>query len=208
MRALLTAESDIDVVGDAETAASALNQMGTLRPDVALLDLRLSDCDCISVCHEIRATLPATACLILSWYSDDQALLGAAVTGAAGYVLMHMRGSDVVSAVRTAAAVRSEPDAHAARSPNGRPRGPLVRFDAMSALTEQERRILDLIGDGLTNKQIAGHIGLSENTIKNYVASLFSKLGMHRRTQAAAFIARQAERQMSRPAQGREGSVR
>jgi DNA-binding NarL/FixJ family response regulator len=195
LRALLTAESDIDVVGDAGTAASALDQIGALRPDVALLDVRLPDGDGLAVCREIRTTLPSTACLLLTWHSDDQALLEAIMAGAADYLPMRISGPDLVSAVRRAAPGRSAHNAIAQRLLTERIPRQTVRFDSMSALTDQEKRVLRLIGDGLTNRQIAERMTLAENTVKNYVASLLAKLGMHRRTQAAAFIARQAEYQ-------------
>jgi DNA-binding NarL/FixJ family response regulator len=195
LRALLTAEPDIDVVGEAGTIASALEQVSVLVPDVAVLDVRLPDGDGISLCREIRSTVPATACLMLTSYGDDQALLGAIIAGAAGYLQKHTCGSDLVSAVRTVAAGQSTLDAHAVRLAMEQLQGRIVSVDPMSALTDQEKRVLDLIGEGLTNRQIAERMSLSEKTVKNYVAALLTKLGMHRRTQAAAFIARHAESQ-------------
>jgi DNA-binding NarL/FixJ family response regulator len=193
LRDLLTAESDIDVIGEAGTMTSALARIPVLRPDVALLDVRLPDGDGVSVCREVRSKVPATACLILTSYGDDQALLGAIMAGAAGYVLKQTCGSDLVGAVRTVAAGQSTLDAYAARFVMERVRDRMVSIDPLSSLTEQETRVLDLIGEGLTNRQIAEHMSLSEKTVKNYVASLLTKLGMHRRAQAAAFIARHAE---------------
>lgn len=195
LQALLTAEPDIEVTGEAGTVASALDQLPVLRPDVAVLDVRLPDGDGISVCREIRSTLPGTVCLMLTSYGDDQALLGAIMAGAAGYVLKQTCGSDLVSAVRTVAAGQSMLDTHAARLVMERLRDPMVSIDPLSSLTGQEKRVIDLIGEGLTNKQIAEHMSLSEKTVKNYVAALLAKLGMHRRAQAAAFIARQADSQ-------------
>lgn len=191
LRVLLTAEPDMLVVGEAGTVASALDQLPALQPGVAVLDVRLPDGDGISVCREIRSTLPGTACLMLTSYGDDQAMLGAIIAGAAGYVLKQMCGSDLVSAVRTVAAGQSMLDAHAAQLVMERLRGRLISIDAVSSLTDQERRVLDLIGEGMTNRQIADRMSLSEKTVKNYVASLLTKLGMHRRAQAAAFVARQ-----------------
>jgi DNA-binding NarL/FixJ family response regulator len=195
LRTLLTAEPDIRVIGEAGTVASALDQVSALLPDVAVLDARLPDGDGISACREIRSTLPATACLIFSSHGDDHALFGAIVAGASGYVLKQSRGSDLVSAVRTVAAGQSTFDSRATQLVMERLRRPMVSIDPVPSLTEQEKRVLDLIGEGLTNRLIAEHMALSEKTVKNYVAALLTKLGMHRRAQAAAFIARHAESQ-------------
>jgi DNA-binding NarL/FixJ family response regulator len=192
VRDLLTAEPDIDVIGEAGTMASALQRMPALRPDVAVLDVRLPDGDGVSVCREIRSTLPATACLMLTSYGDDQALLGAIMAGAAGYVLKQTCGSDLVTAVRTVAAGQSMLDAHAAKRVMERLRERIASVDPLSALTDQEKKVLDLVGEGLTNRQIAERMFLAEKTAKNYVSSLLTKLGMQRRAQAAAFAARLA----------------
>ena len=194
LRALLTAESAIEVVGEAGTVASALDQIVELRPDVAVLDVRLPDGDGVSLCRDIRSTLPATACLMLTSHGDDQAQLGAIMAGAAGYVLKQTCGSDLVSAVRTVASGQSTFDAQATQRVMERLRDQMVRAAPIGTLTDQEKRVLDLIGDGYTNRQIAGRMSLSEKTVKNYVAALLTKLGMHRRAQAAAFVARQAHR--------------
>jgi DNA-binding NarL/FixJ family response regulator len=193
VRDLLTAEPDIDVVGEAGTMASALERLPALQPDVALLDVRLPDGDGVSVCREVRSTLPGTACLMLTSYGDDRALLGAIMAGAAGYVLKQTCGADLVSAVRTVAAGQSTLDAHAAERVMATVRERIASVDPLSALTEQEKRVLDLIGEGLTNRQIAERMFLAEKTAKNYVSSLLTKLGMQRRSQAAAFAARLAE---------------
>ena len=190
VRDLLAAEPDIDVVGEAGTAASALARMPALRPDVAVLDVRLPDGDGIAVCREIGSDLPRTACLILTAYGDDQALLGAIMAGAAGYVSKQTCGADLVRAVRAVAAGQSTLDPYASRQVMARLRDRMASVDPVSALSEQEKRVLDLIGEGLTNRQIARHMSLAEKTAQNYVASLLSKLGMHSRTQAAAFVAR------------------
>jgi two-component system response regulator DevR len=192
VRDLLTTEPDIDVVGEAGTAASALQRMPALQPDVALLDVRLPDGDGISVCREIRSTLPATACLMLTSYGDDQALLGAIMAGAAGYVQKQTAGSDLVSAVRTVAAGGSTLDAEATRRVMARLREQAAGVDPLSALTDQEKKVLELIGEGLTNRQIAERMFLSEKTAKNYVSSVLGKLGLQRRAQAAAFVTRLA----------------
>jgi DNA-binding NarL/FixJ family response regulator len=192
VRGVLAAETDIDVVGEAGTAAAALLELPSLRPDVAVLDVRLPDGDGVSVCREICSALPRTACLMLTSYGDDQALIGAIMAGAAGYVLKQTVGSDLVTAVRTVASGQSMLDADATRRVMARLRDRSASVDPLSALTEQEKRVLDLIGEGLTNRQIAERMSLAEKTAKNYVSSLLGKLGMERRSQAASFATRLA----------------
>jgi DNA-binding NarL/FixJ family response regulator len=192
LKGLLEAEGDIDVVGEAGTSESAMDQMKALQPDVALLDVRLPDGDGVSLCREIRSVLPGTACLILTAYSDDQALMGAIMAGAAGYVMKQTPGNELVGAVRTVAAGQSTLDAHTAQRVMERLRERTSGPDPVSALSGQEKRVLELIGEGLTNRQIAEQMFLSEKTAKNYVSSLLAKLGMQRRSQAAAFAARMA----------------
>ena len=189
LRDLLAEEPDITVVGEAGTAASALARIPALRPMVAVLDVRLPDGDGVSVCREIRSTLSGTACLMLTSYGDDQALFGAIMAGAAGYVLKETAGSDLISAVRTVASGGSMLDASMVQRVIGRLREQPAP-DPLSALTDQEKKVLELVGEGLTNRQIAERMFLAEKTVKNYVSSLLTKLGMHRRTQAAAFVAR------------------
>jgi DNA-binding NarL/FixJ family response regulator len=185
--ALLEAEPDIQVVGEAGTADQALARVPALRPDVAVLDVRLPDGDGVTVCRELRSRMPELACLMLTSFADEQALLDAVMAGASGYVLKQIHGSDLVGAVRTVASGQSLLDpqstAQIMRRLRERP-----RQDPLAALTAQERRILDLIGDGLTNRQIGERLFLAEKTVKNYVSSVFAKLDMSRRTQAAAFI--------------------
>lgn len=192
LKDLLDAEDGIEVVGEAGTAATGLNRMTALRPDVALLDVRLPDGDGVTVCREIRSALPATACLMLTGYGDDQALLGAIMAGAAGYVMKQASGGELVSAVRAVAAGQSTLDAHAAQRVMQRLRERAADTDPASALTAQEKRVLELIGEGLTNRQIAERMFLSEKTAKNYVSSVLAKLGMQRRSEAAALAARMA----------------
>jgi DNA-binding NarL/FixJ family response regulator len=194
VRDLLESEPDIDVIGEAGTAASALQRLPALRPDVAVLDVRLPDGDGVSVCREIRSTLPGTACLMLTSYGDDQALLGAIMAGAAGYVSKQTCGSDLVSAVRTVAAGQSTLDADAAQRVMARLREHVTSVDPLSALTAQEKRVLELIGEGLTNREISQRMFLAEKTAKNYVSSLLSKLGLQRRSQAAVFASRLTEK--------------
>ncbi len=187
---LLEAEPDITVVGEAGTVASALARIPVLRPDVAVLDVRLPDGDGITVCREIRSRMPQVACLMLTSFGDDEALFDAIMAGAAGYVLKQIRGTDLVGAVRTVASGRSMLDPEAASRVMRRMRDQAAHADPLAALTGQERQILELIGKGLTNRQIGERMYLAEKTVKNYVSALFAKLGMERRTQAAAYAAR------------------
>ncbi|HEX9066411.1 MAG TPA: response regulator transcription factor [Streptosporangiaceae bacterium] len=190
VRDLLEAESDITVIGEAGTASSALARIPALQPDVAVLDVRLPDGDGVSVCRDIRSKMPEVACLMLTSFGDDEALFDAIMAGAAGYVLKQIRGTDLVGAVRTVAAGRSLLDPEAASRVMARMRDQSRRSDPLAALTGQERKILELIGEGLTNRQIGERLFLAEKTVKNYVSALFAKLGMERRTQAAAYAAR------------------
>jgi len=170
---------------------SALARIPALKPDVAVLDVRLPDGDGVSVCREIRSRMPEVACLMLTSFGDDEALFDAIMAGAAGYVLKQIRGTDLVGAVRAIAAGESILDPEAASRVMRRMRDQAVRVvDPLAGLTEQERRILELIGEGLTNRQIGERMFLAEKTVKNYVSALFAKLGMERRTQAAAYAAR------------------
>ena len=190
VRELLEAQPDIRVVGEAGTAASALARIPALRPDVAILDVRLPDGDGVSVCREVRSRVPEVACLMLTSFGDDEALFSAVMAGAAGYVLKDIRGTDLVGAVRTVASGRSMLDPKAASQLMGRLRDGATRQDPLEGLTTQERRVLELIGEGLTNRQIGDRMHLAEKTVKNYVSALFQKLGMERRSQAAAYAAR------------------
>ena len=190
VRDLLESEPDITVIGEAGTAASALARIPALRPDVAVLDVRLPDGDGVSVCREIRSRMPEVACLMLTSFTDDDALFDAIMAGAAGYVLKQIRGTDLVGAVRTVASGQSMLDPRAASQVMERLRSDARHPDPLAGLSGQERRILELIGEGLTNRQIGERMFLAEKTVKNYVSSLFAKLGMERRTQAAAYAAR------------------
>jgi len=192
---LLLAEPGIYVVGEAGTVAAALNRIPALRPDVAVLDMRLPDGDGVSACREIRSMLPQTACLMLTAYGDDQALLGAIMAGAAGYVMKQATGSELVGAIRTVAAGRSILDPYAAQRVMERLRQRVASVDPAAALSAQETRVRELIGEGLTNRQIAARMHLSEKTVKNYVSALLTKLGMQRRSQVAALAGRLAGRQ-------------
>jgi DNA-binding NarL/FixJ family response regulator len=190
VRDLLEAEPDIVVIGEAGTAQSALARIPALRPDVAVLDVRLPDGDGVTVCREIRSQMPQLACLMLTSFGDDEALFNAIMAGAAGYVLKQIRALDLVGAVRTVAAGGSLLDPEAAMRVMRRMREQATRSDPLAELSAQERHILELIGEGLTNRQIGERIFLAEKTVKNYVSALFAKLGLERRTQAAVYAAR------------------
>jgi DNA-binding NarL/FixJ family response regulator len=187
--ALLDAEPDLEVIGEAGTASQALARIPALRPDVAILDVRLPDGDGVSVCREIRSQLPEVACLMLTSFADDDALFDAVMAGAAGYVLKQIHGTDLVGAVRTVASGQSLLDPRSTARMLERLREQANRKDPLAALSDQERRILELIGEGLTNRQIGERMYLAEKTVKNYVSNLLAKLDMQRRTQAAALAA-------------------
>lgn len=184
VRDLLDAEPDISVVGEAGTAAETLVRVEGTTPDVAVLDVRLPDGDGVTVCRELRSRHPDLACLMLTSFADDEALFDAILAGAAGYVLKQIRGADLVGAVRTVAAGGSLLDPRATAAVMQRMRTPKPD-DPLASLTEQERRILELIGKGLTNREIGARMFLAEKTVKNYVSNLLSKLGLQRRTQVA-----------------------
>jgi DNA-binding NarL/FixJ family response regulator len=185
---LLEDEPDIRVVGEAGTAGAARALARALRPDVAVVDVRLPDDDGVCVCRDIRAAVaPPPACLMLTAHSDDEALFGAIMAGAAGYMLKQVSGNDLVAAVRTLAEGGSLLDAGVTTRVLDRMRGKADPDPRYAALTPQERRILDLIAEGLTNRQIASRLYLSEKTVKNYVSSLLGKLGFSRRTEAGVY---------------------
>ncbi len=185
---LLTLEGDLDVVGEASTAQEALTRIPLVKPTVAVLDVRLPDGSGVEVCREIRELVPETRCLMLTSYADDEALFDAIMAGASGYVLKDIRGTDLVDAIRSVAAGKSLLDPDATARVLDRLRGKDKHDERLDALTEQERRILELIGEGLTNRQIGERLFLAEKTVKNYVSSILAKLGMERRTQAATFV--------------------
>ena len=187
--AFLEAEGDIEVVGEASTAADAIARIPAVRPDVAVLDVRLPDGSGVEVCREVRSRMPELACLMLTSYSDDEALYQAVMAGAAGYVLKQIHGADLVGAVRTVAGGGSLLDPQSTARIMERIRDRSEREDPLARLSEQERRIFDLIGEGLTNRQIGERVFLAEKTVKNYVSSILAKLDMQRRTQAAAYAA-------------------
>ncbi|MBB4711503.1 response regulator [Streptomyces luteogriseus] len=192
---LLNDEPDITVVGEAANVEQALVRVPALRPQVAVLDVRLPDGDGVTVCRELRSQMPELACLMLTSFDDEEALLDSIMAGASGYVLKQIQGSDLVSAVRTVARGQSllDPSATAklmARLRQGQE--PEPEPDALPGLTEREREILALIGEGLTNRQIGQRLYLAEKTVKNHISRLLAKLGVERRIQAAV-IATQAQ---------------
>jgi two-component system response regulator DevR len=198
IRDVLESEADITVGGEAGTAAEALARVPALKPDVAILDVRLPDDDGVSVCRELRSKLPDLACLMLTSFGDDEALLSAIMAGASGYLLKQVRGSDIVGAVRTVATGGSMLDPRMTATVIERLRRPPTGDDPVSKLSDQERRVFDLIGDGLTNRQIGEAMFLAEKTVKNYVSGVLAKLGMQRRTQAAALAGRLHESRQPR----------
>ncbi|ARP68621.1 DNA-binding response regulator [Streptomyces pluripotens] len=186
---LLDAEPDISVVGDADTVAHALARGPAVRPHVAVLDVRLPDGDGVSVCRELRDRMPELSCLMLTSFDDEDALLDAIMAGASGYVLKQIRGSDLVSAVRTVASGQSMLDpattARLMRSLRADPVESPSLPPELAGLSPRERDILTLIGDGLTNREIGKRLYLSEKTVKNHISRLLAKLGVQRRVQAA-----------------------
>jgi len=186
VRALLEATGEIRVVGEASNAAEALSRIPAVRPDVAILDVRVPDGNGIEVCREVRSRV-GTNCLMLTSYSDDEALFEAIMAGASGYVLKQIRGTELLSAVKRVAAGESLLDPAITGRVLQRLRAPSEEDERLARLTPQERRILHYIADGMTNRQIATEMHLAEKTIKNYVSNLLTKLGMERRTEAAVF---------------------
>lgn len=187
---LLTASGDIEVVGESGLAQEASRRIPALRPDVAILDARLPDGNGIDVCRDIRALDSSIKGLILTSYEDDEALFAAIMAGAAGYVLKQIRGTDLVDAVRRVAAGQSLLDPAITTRVLERIRSGVEQPRELKSLTEQERRILEYVAEGLTNREIAGKMFLAEKTVKNYVSSMLAKLGLERRTQAAVLATR------------------
>jgi DNA-binding NarL/FixJ family response regulator len=199
LQTLLECEDDMDVVGQAATAQQGLEQIAALKPDVAILDVRLPDGSGIEVCREIRSAYPNIACLMLTSYADDEALFSAIMAGAAGYVLKEIGGSDLIGDIRRVSQGASLIDANLSKDIFDRLRKSQKTEARLSSLSPQERKVLDLIAQGRSNRQIAEEIFLAEKTVKNYVSSLLSKLGMQRRTEAGVYAAILAERKMMSP---------
>lgn len=191
LRELLESQGDIEVVGEAGTATAAIAHIPALRPDVAILDARLPDGNGIEVCRQIRSVDPTIRAIILTSFDDDEALFSAIMAGASGYVLKQITGQDLLAAVRTVASGASLLDPHVTERVMQRLRdGTSAEPDELKSLTAQERRILELVSEGLTNRQIGERLFLAEKTVKNYMSSILSKLGLERRTQAAVFASR------------------
>jgi DNA-binding NarL/FixJ family response regulator len=198
VRELLEAESDMDVVGEAGTAEEAITRIPATSPEVAILDVRLPDGDGVEVCREIRSQHPEVACIMLTSYSDDDAVYAAIMAGASGYLLKQVRGTDLIEGVRRVARGESllDPAVTARVLDRIRHRD---ETDELATLSNQEQTILELIAEGLTNRQIGDRMFLAEKTVKNYVSNMLGKLGMSRRTEAAAYAARLAERRGKQP---------
>jgi two-component system, NarL family, response regulator DevR len=190
LRDLLESDGDIEIVGESGSAQEATSRLPALRPDVAVLDARLPDGSGIDVCRDVRSVDPSIRALILTSYDDDEALFAAILAGAAGYLLKQVGSSDLVDAVRRVADGQSLIDPALTARVLDRLRNGPASHDELAELTQQEHRILVLIAEGLTNRQIGERLFLAEKTIKNYVSSILAKLGLERRTQAAVLAAK------------------
>jgi DNA-binding NarL/FixJ family response regulator len=198
LRELLEAEDDLEVVGDASTGEEALARIPATRPDVAVLDVRLGEGSGIEVCRDVRSAHPEIQCLMLTSYADDEALFDAIVAGAAGYVLKQVRGAELVDGIRRVAAGQSLLDPTVTTKVLERLRHAPEEDERFASLTDQERKILDLLAEGKTNRQIGAELFLAEKTVKNYVSNMLTKMGMQGRTEAAVYAARIAERRLLR----------
>ena len=187
---LLSADPELEVIGEAGTVAHAMAQIPALRPDVAVLDVRLPDGNGIELCRDLLSRLPDLRCLMLTSFTSDEAMLDAVLAGASGFVIKDIKGMELAEAIKAVGAGRSLLDNRAAAALMAKLRNAAERSDPLSGLTDQERALLDLLGEGLTNKQIAARMFLAEKTVKNYVSRLLAKLGMERRTQAAVFVSK------------------
>ena len=191
---LLGMEDDIEVVGEASTAEQAVGRILATSPDVAILDVQLPDGSGVEVCREVRSARPELACLMLTSFAEDEALFEAIMAGASGFVLKQVKGSDLLDSVRRVAAGESLLDPRVTARVLERIRRAPEEDERLKGLTPQEKRILALLAEGKTNRQIADEMYLAEKTVKNYVSNLLSKMGMSRRTEAAVYAARLAER--------------
>jgi DNA-binding NarL/FixJ family response regulator len=198
LREMLEASGEFVVVGEAGTVAEAVTGIPETCPDVAVLDVRLPDGNGVELCREVRSRQPTMGCLMLTSFSDDEALIDSIMAGASGYVLKQIRGGELIDAVRKVAAGQTLLDPVVAARVLERVRRGDEADELLGRLTPQERRILDLVGRGFTNRQIADNLFLAEKTVKNYVSNLLTKMGMNRRTEAAAYIARLGERRSRR----------
>ena len=195
---LLGSDPELEVVGEAGSVGEAMVKIPALRPDVAVLDVRLPDGNGIELCRDLLSELPDLRCLMLTSYTSDEAMLDAILAGASGFVVKDIKGMALAQAIKDVGAGKSLLDNRAAAALMAKLRGAAERRDPLSGLSDQERTLLGLLGEGLTNKQIAARMFLAEKTVKNYVSRLLAKLGMERRTQAAVFASKLD--QESRPA--------
>ncbi|MBU8813541.1 two-component system response regulator DevR [Mycolicibacterium goodii] len=187
---LLSADPELDVIGEADSVSQALMRIPAAQPDVAVLDVRLPDGNGIELCRDLLSHMPNLRCLMLTSFTSDEAMLDAILAGASGYVVKDIKGMELARAIKDVGAGKSLLDNRAATALMSKLRGDAERADPLSGLTHQERVLLDLLGEGLTNKQIAARMFLAEKTVKNYVSRLLAKLGMERRTQAAVFASK------------------
>lgn len=187
---LVSADPELDVIGQASSVSEATARIPALRPDVAVLDVRLPDGNGIELCRELLSRLPELRCLMLTSFTSDEAMLDAILAGASGYVIKDIKGMELTHAIKEVAAGHSLLDNRAAAVLMAKLREAADHSDPLGGLTDQEKALLELVGEGLTNRQIAQRMFLAERTVKNYVSRLLTKLGMERRTQAAVFISR------------------
>ncbi|MDN4516973.1 response regulator transcription factor [Mycolicibacterium austroafricanum] len=187
---LLSTDPELDVVGEAGSVSEALTRIPAVAPEVAVLDVRLPDANGIELCRDLLSRVPGLRCLMLTSFTSDEAMLDAILAGASGYVIKDIKGMELAEAIKDVGAGRSLLDNRAAAALMSRLRDTAERADPLLGLSSQERVLLDLLGEGLTNKQIADRMFLAEKTVKNYVSRLLAKLGMERRTQAAVFVSR------------------
>lgn len=197
---LLSADPELEVVGEAGSVAEATARIPAAQPDVAVLDVRLPDGNGIELCRDLLSAMPELRCLILTSYTSEEAMLDAILAGASGYVVKDIKGMELARAIKDVGAGRSLLDNRAAAALMAKLRATAEEPDPLSGLTDQERALLSLLAEGLTNKQIADRMFLAEKTVKNYVSRLLAKLGMERRTQAAVFATK-----LQRPRQSRDG---
>jgi DNA-binding NarL/FixJ family response regulator len=190
VRSLIDASGDLQVVGEADSVETALARVLAVHPQVAVLDVRLPDGNGVELCREIRSRLPDVSCLMLTSYSDDEALFEAIIAGASGYVLKQVRGTELIDAIRRVAKGEHLLDPAVTGRVMKRLSNPSGDDQRLASLTAREREVLELIGQGKTNRQIGESMFLAEKTVKNYVSGLLAKLGMERRTEAAVFVAR------------------
>jgi len=187
---LLASDPELEVIGDAASVSEAMVRIPAVMPDVAVLDVRLPDGNGIELCRDLLSELPELRCLMLTSFTSDEAMLEAILAGASGYVVKDIRGMELAQAIKDVGAGKSLLDNRAAAALMAKLRGSAEHQDPLSGLTERERTLLGLLGEGLTNRQIAARMFLAEKTVKNYVSRLLAKLGMERRTQAAVFASK------------------